>query len=151
MRAEQADGTVQWRFREKYILREAAKPYLTAEVYNGIKSQYHAPLPRAKEQEGTVSDGTVRSLTALQKLLCTRVTEESVRRLGFIDWSYVGSILEEFTKAPKTPEDGGIDRNARLLLMVLSFVVLQEKFHIPTKNAVDVDMSVRTESNCTTQ
>ncbi|KAL0566412.1 hypothetical protein V5O48_015604 [Marasmius crinis-equi] len=113
-----------WTFTEKWILREAAKPYVTDEVYRRKKAQYNVPL----------SVPTSSSLSPLQRLLKTRLTEENIAKLGWLNWEYISGLLDAYIKAPECPLDGGLDKRARVLLFILSFVVLQERFQVPRVN-----------------
>lgn len=70
--------SVHSRFCEKWILREAAKPFLTDEVYRRRKHPYTAPVVYAKGGP-------------LHRLFTRLLTRESVDALGFLDWP----ILEE--------------------------------------------------------
>ncbi|KAJ7121253.1 putative asparagine synthase [Mycena crocata] len=113
-----------WNFVEKWILREAIRPFVTTEIANIKKSMYNSPIPRPTSTlEG--------ALTPLQSHLSARITEEAIEKLGFIRWEAVQATLTEFLERPDSPADGGLDPNARRLLFVLSFIVLQERFHVP--------------------
>ncbi|KAJ7141354.1 putative asparagine synthase [Mycena epipterygia] len=113
-----------WVFVEKWVLREAIRPFVTDEIANIKKSQYNSPIPRP------TSTLEARS-TPLQAHLASRITKEAVEKIGFIRWEPVHSALVDFLERPESPSDGGLDQNARRLLFVLSFIVLQEMFHIP--------------------
>ncbi|KAJ7451788.1 putative asparagine synthase [Mycena galericulata] len=113
-----------WVFVEKWILREAIRPFVTEEIYNIKKSMYNSPIPPPTSTlEG-------RS-TPLQAHLTSRITEDAVNQLGFLRWETVKATLSEFLERPDSPADGGLDQNARRLLFVLSLIVLQERFQIP--------------------
>jgi len=60
-------------FTEKYILREASRPFITDELYKRKKHPYSAPTTWPE-------DGPLHKL--MQKL----VTKENVEQLGFVDW-----------------------------------------------------------------
>lgn len=122
-----ADG--EWTFTEKWVLREAMKPYITEEIYRRTKAQYNSPLSNPK-QNG-VASGHEEVLTPLQVYLLERVTKERVNKLGFLKWENVRAILGAYIQHPESPKDGGLDRKARILLSVSSFTVLQEKFKVP--------------------
>ncbi|KAJ7045941.1 putative asparagine synthase [Mycena alexandri] len=118
------DSPRSWNYVEKWILREAVRPFVTEEIYKIKKSMYNSPIPRPT----SVLEG--RS-TPLQTLLAKRITQEAVEKVGFLRWETVKATLVEFLERPDSPTDGGLDPNGRRLLFVLSFIVLQEKFHIP--------------------
>ncbi|KAJ7187756.1 putative asparagine synthase [Mycena filopes] len=119
------DSPRSWNYVEKWILREAVRPFVTDEIYNIKKSMYNSPIPRPT----SILDGG-RS-TPLQALLARRITHEAVAKTGFLRWETVNATLVEFLERPDSPADGGLDPNGRRLLFVLSFIVLQERFHIP--------------------
>ncbi|KAJ8085950.1 hypothetical protein PM082_004769 [Marasmius tenuissimus] len=111
----------QWKFTEKWILRQAVKPYVTDEIYRRKKAQYNVPLSAA----------SCCASSPLQRLLTSRLTKENVAKLGWANWDYVGGLLKSFTESPECPADGGLDKRVRVLLCMLSFVVLQERFEVP--------------------
>ncbi|KAJ7693429.1 putative asparagine synthase [Mycena rosella] len=113
-----------WVFVEKWILREAIRPFVTEEIANIKKSMYNSPIPRPTSTLEGAS-------TPLQTHLASRITREAVEKLGFLRWETVEATLHEFMERPDSPTDGGLDQNARRLLFVLSFIVLQEKFGVP--------------------
>ena len=114
-----------WGFTEKWILREAVKPFVTNEIYQRKKSQYNVPISSPTGGEG----GTKH--TPLQRLLKERLTVEAVGRLGWANWDYIEDLLKQYLSSPETPVDGGLDKRARILLCILSFIILQGKFHVP--------------------
>ncbi|KAL0568632.1 hypothetical protein V5O48_013351 [Marasmius crinis-equi] len=125
---ESEPGVRKWSFTEKWILREAAKPFVTEEIYKNRKSQFNTPLPRP-----ATDPSAQLALTPLQRLLKTRLTEETVKQLGWANWAHIGGILKEYLSgSPDYPADGGLDMRVRILLGILSFVVLQESFGVPT-------------------
>ncbi|KAJ7828764.1 putative asparagine synthase [Mycena olivaceomarginata] len=103
----------EWTLVEKWILREAAKPFITEEVYHRKKVHFNPP-----------PSGSPAHLKA-------RITQEKVEHLGFIGWSGIKDQLEEYLESPTFPPHGGLDPRARILMMVLSYIVLQERFHVP--------------------
>ncbi|EEB94074.1 hypothetical protein MPER_07178, partial [Moniliophthora perniciosa FA553] len=113
-----------WMFTEKWILRQAVKPFVTEEIYRAKKSQYNVPISRPQ--------ATDKSLTPLQVLLKARLTKEAVENLGWANWAYISELLKEYIESPESPADGGLDKRARILLCMLSFVILQRYFNVPT-------------------
>ncbi|KAF8881168.1 hypothetical protein CPB84DRAFT_1751259 [Gymnopilus junonius] len=124
-----ADG--KWTFTEKWVLREAMKPYITEEIYLRTKSQYNSPLSNPK-QNGVADGETEKALTPLQVYLKERVTKERVERLGFLNWENIEVLLDAYIQNPETPKDGGLDRKARIILSISSLTVLQDRFNVPT-------------------
>ncbi|KAJ7457877.1 putative asparagine synthase [Mycena latifolia] len=114
------DGPNKWTFTEKWILRQAVKPFVTDEIYTRKKMPFSPPPRRA-------ASGPV----PLQVHLRKRITQASVERLGLFDWPHIKDILAEYLESPTFPAHGAIDERARMLMAVLSFIVLQERFHVP--------------------
>ncbi|KAK3991276.1 hypothetical protein QBC44DRAFT_55929 [Cladorrhinum sp. PSN332] len=98
-------------FTEKWILREAGKPFITRELYERKKHPYVAPYLWPK-------DGP---LHAKFKQICTK---EAVENLGFVDWNVVEAAL---AKAFEPGEDGGW---FRALLLTGAWISLAERFGI---------------------
>ncbi|KAK7054624.1 hypothetical protein VNI00_003087 [Paramarasmius palmivorus] len=119
-----------WMFTEKWILRQAVKPFVTDEIYKVKKSQYNVPISRPRAEET--------SLTPLQVLLKTRLTQAAVARLGWANWGYISNLLKEYIESPECPADGGLDKRARILLCMLSFVILQDYFKVPTTDVSSI-------------
>ncbi|KAF7376894.1 Asparagine synthetase domain-containing protein [Mycena sanguinolenta] len=95
-----------WSLVEKWILREAVKPFVTEEIYLRKKNAFNPP---PSGPPSIPSD-----LLPLQAHLKARITQVSVERLGFIEWGH-----------------GDIDPRGRVLMMVLSYIVVQERFRVP--------------------
>ena len=66
---------------EKWILREAVKPFITDELYRRRKHPFLAPTKWPK-------DGP------LHRMFAALLTREAVERLGFVDWAVVEKSLE---------------------------------------------------------
>ncbi|KAJ7457848.1 hypothetical protein FB451DRAFT_1047161 [Mycena latifolia] len=114
------DGPNKSTFTEKWILRQAVKPFVTEEIYTRKKMPFNPP-PRC------VATGPA----PLQGHLRKRITPASVERLGVFNWPYIRGILAEYLDYPAFLAQGAIDDRARVLMTVLSFIVLQERFHVP--------------------
>ncbi|KAJ7173194.1 putative asparagine synthase [Mycena filopes] len=114
----------QWTLTEKWILREAAKPFITDEVYRRTKVHFNPP-PASSRLNGA-------GLMPLQAHLKTRITQPSVERLGFLHWGRIKGMLDEYLGAPTFPAHGAIDKRATALMGVLSLIVLGEHFDVPT-------------------
>ncbi|EON67269.1 asparagine synthase (glutamine-hydrolyzing) [Coniosporium apollinis CBS 100218] len=69
------------RFTEKWILREACRPFITRELYERKKHPYSAPT-------------TYPTGGPLHKLLSGLITRENVESLGFVDWSKAEGLVE---------------------------------------------------------
>ncbi|KAJ7034081.1 putative asparagine synthase [Mycena alexandri] len=113
----------QWTLTEKWILREAVKPFVTDEIYLRKKAPYNPP-PASSSIAGS-------ELMPLQAHLKARITQTSVDRLGFLDWPRIKDLLDGYLASPTFPTHGAIDRRAAALMGVLSLIVLQERFNVP--------------------
>lgn len=99
-------------FREKYILREAVKPYVTDEVYNMGKKPFFGPSKFRP-------DGPVcRKIKEL-------VTKKNVDALGFLDWA----VAENAVKRGFEQQDAA---SLRIAVAVAQFVVLGQRFRVKT-------------------
>ncbi|KAJ6466037.1 putative asparagine synthase [Mycena vitilis] len=116
-----------WSFTDKWILRQAVKPYVLEELFHRKKLSYNAPPTRRLEDQ---RGNSVR--VPLQAHLKARITRANVERVGFFQWSSVEESLASYLAQPHFPADGALDRRAQLLVYVLSFIVLQERFSVPT-------------------
>ncbi|EEQ35784.1 asparagine synthase [Microsporum canis CBS 113480] len=97
-------------FREKYILREAVRPYVTDEVYNISKKAYMGP--RRFKLGGP-----------LHRKISHLVTKENVRNLGFLDWNDTEEAVE---RAFSQQEPLALRR----AITVAQFVVLGQRFGV---------------------
>ncbi|KAL1595958.1 hypothetical protein SLS60_009648 [Paraconiothyrium brasiliense] len=68
--------------REKHILREALKPFITEEIYSRRKHPYMGPIRYT-------ANGP------FHQVIKSLVTKENVEQLGFIDWSRVEGLAEK--------------------------------------------------------
>lgn len=110
-------------FVEKYILREAARPFVTDEIYNKRKHPYSAPLQYP-------IDGP------LHRLMKKLVTEQNVRDLGFLDWSSKklgGRTLGEMVDLAFEREDKTV---FTLVICVAQWIVLGKRFGVKGAEAV---------------
>ncbi|KAK6977537.1 asparagine synthetase domain-containing protein [Favolaschia claudopus] len=114
-----------WTMVEKWILRQAMQPFITDEIFLRKKVPFNPP-PANKPP------GDTDLVLPLQAHLKARLTQESVERVGFLDWPSVEEVLDGYTTAATFPGKGAIDARARVLMSVLSYVVFQEKFGVPT-------------------
>ncbi|GJC92806.1 asparagine synthase [Colletotrichum higginsianum] len=98
---------------EKWVLKEAGRPFITQELYERRKHPYSAPVkwPRGGP---------------LHRMFTELLTQASVANLGFIDWGDVEGWLEK-----GFGEDA--DPNAfRKLVIVGCWAVLGERFKVKT-------------------
>ncbi|KAF7376895.1 Asparagine synthetase domain-containing protein [Mycena sanguinolenta] len=117
------DQPGKWSLVEKWILREAVKPFVTEEIYLRPKNGFNPP---PSGPPAVPSD-----LLPLQAHLKARITQVNVERLGFIEWGHIRGLLEEYLREPRFLE-GNIDPRGRMLILILSYIVLQERFDVPT-------------------
>lgn len=100
------------KFTEKYILREAVKPFVTEEIYTRTKKPYMGPL------KFPVNGPLHRKLEEL-------VTRENVEALGFVDWEQTSVLV------PKAFEEGN-HLAFRASLAIAQFVVISKRFGVKT-------------------
>jgi asparagine synthase (glutamine-hydrolysing) len=99
-------------FREKHVLREAAKPFITEEIYNRTKKPFLGP------QKFLPGGPLHRTITRL-------VTKENVEGLGFADWGLAKEALEKAFH--------GFEPLAfRRALTIAQFIVLGQRFGVRT-------------------
>lgn len=103
-------------FVEKWILREAARPFITDEIYRRRKHPYTAPTTWPR-------DGPMHQL--FQRLL----TEVNVRAVGFIDWERAKHMVANAF-------ENGDAKAMRACFLVGEWVVLSQRFKIPTATEV---------------
>lgn len=98
-------------FSEKWILREAAKPYITQELYERKKHPYVAPNRWPKNGP-------------LHKKLSEICTQEAVEELGFVDWEVVRGALDKAFGEDAEPQA------FRILLVVGGWVTIGQRFGV---------------------
>ncbi|KAL7319638.1 hypothetical protein PS15m_002756 [Mucor circinelloides] len=115
------------RITDKWLLREAAKPYVTTKVYEGSNHPTSTWTPSSLFIE----------------LLEKHLTRENVERLGWIDYDTVKAAKENYriTKS---------DRTYRDLLIVMSYVVMSEQFNVATARFEAVTFRKTTTTTTTT-
>ena len=96
-------------FVEKYVLREAARPFVTDEIYKKRKHPYSAPL---KYKIGG----------PMHQLMTRIITEKNVERLGFLK---AGGWEDMIDRA-----FSGDDSVFKLVMCVAQWVVLGERFGV---------------------
>ncbi|KAK0307900.1 hypothetical protein LTR01_005232 [Friedmanniomyces endolithicus] len=101
------------RFVEKWVLREASKPFITQELYERKKHPYSAPTryPRGGP---------------LWRLMGGLLTRVKVEGLGFVEWEKVEGLVGEAFG------DEGSPKAMRLALVVAAWVVMAERFGVRT-------------------
>ena len=97
-------------FREKWILREASKPFITKELYERKKHPYSAPTSYPV-------DGP------LHKLLASIVTKENIEHLGFIDWTRCDGIVDRAFK-------GKSAMAMRYSIVLAEWIILSRRFGV---------------------
>ncbi|KAK3649107.1 hypothetical protein LTR22_013077 [Elasticomyces elasticus] len=109
-------STDEGRFVEKWILREASKPFITKELYERKKHPYSAPTRYPRNGP-------------LHKLMAGLVTENNVELLGFVEWQKVKGLVDEAFG------DDGSPKAMRLVLVVAEWIVLAQKFGVKKAQA----------------
>lgn len=104
-------------FVHKYILREAARPFVTDEIYRKVKHPYTAPFKY--EIDGP-----------LHRLMRRLVTEENIKELRLVEWRPGmlggGSVADLVDGAFK--EAG--EKQFRLVILLAQWVVLGKRFGV---------------------
>ncbi|KAI9661454.1 MAG: hypothetical protein M1831_002976 [Alyxoria varia] len=123
---------------EKWVLREAVKPFVTTEMYERRKWPFTAPC--TYDRGGPV-----------HRMMEGLVTRENVEGLGFLEWEAQEKLLEE--AFPKPVVDGEEEEEeekedpmkgmkkmkaTRLLIMTCQFIVFGQAFGVKTASPEDV-------------
>lgn len=101
---------IEGRFTEKWILREATKPFITEEIL--ARRKHHFSAPPKWPVNGP-----------LHKLMARLVTRDNIERLGFVEWELVKELV------PKAFEEGDVG-SFRVSGLLAQWVVLGQKFGI---------------------
>ncbi|KAJ7218395.1 hypothetical protein GGX14DRAFT_390171 [Mycena pura] len=105
-----------WHLVEKWILRQAVKPFVTEEVYLRKKVAFNPPpQPRPSGAPPRVASESQMQLLPLQTHLKARITQASVQRLGFFNWPYIEGQLSEYLASPEFLPNGRLDPRASML------------------------------------
>lgn len=124
----------EWSFTEKYILRQAVRPYITDEMYHRTKHPFTAPY-------------VFPAGGPMHRLLAHLVTRENVAQLGFVDVeAALGLLRVAFGTGTLNQDDeprqtegnlegtaGHADRRGfamRSLFVIAQWVVLSKAFYI---------------------
>ncbi|KKY19459.1 putative asparagine synthase [Diplodia seriata] len=105
-------------FVEKWILREASKPFITTELYERKKHPYSAPT--LFPENGP-----------LHKLFSRLICRENVEELGFVDWNKTKDLVRE-AFVQKNPSA------VRAAISVGQWVVLGRRFGVKKADAAGV-------------
>ncbi|KAL8679552.1 MAG: hypothetical protein Q9186_004172 [Xanthomendoza sp. 1 TL-2023] len=97
---------------EKWILREASKPFITQEIYERKKHPYTAPV---KYPIGG----------PIHQLMTRLITKETIDELGFIDWSKTQDLVQ---KSFEEQEPNLL----RKVFTLAQYVVLGQRFGVKT-------------------
>lgn len=113
----QGQGAAFRALTEKWILREAVKPFVTEELYKRRKHPYSAPTrwPRGGP---------------LEKMFRALLTEEAVENLGFVDYKVVEAALEEGFG------DESDARSFRRLIYIGCWVAIGQRFGVKKATGV---------------
>lgn len=110
-----AESTASYGLTEKWILREATKPFITDEIYRRRKHPYSAPFAYP-------TDGP------MHKLLRKTVTKENIDRLGLLSWEAIELCLSQ--AFPKDSKETPSNPAFRTVLMSAQLVILGQKFGV---------------------
>lgn len=101
---------------DKWILREASRPFVTDEIYNRPKFPFLAP-------PAFIEPRRIRNSHAQQ--LETRLTRSAIDRLGWASWDFVQKMMHKYLN-----DNDRIAHNN--LNVILSMVVISERFNVKT-------------------
>lgn len=104
-------------FREKHLLRQAVRPFITDEIYNRRKQPYLGPCKYK-------TDGPIHR--ALKRLL----TRDNVDALGFVDWTQTEQTLDKAFREKDTTA-------FRAAYLVAQFVILSQRFNVLKAQPMD--------------
>lgn len=108
---------------EKWILRQAVRPYITDELYNRKKHPFLAPTRWSK-------DGP------LNRMLTTLLTRTAVEQLGFVDYTTVQEAMD------KAWSEGADPKAFRLLLYCGAWVTLGQRMGVARADESDWELSL---------
>jgi asparagine synthase (glutamine-hydrolysing) len=97
---------------EKWILKEAVKPYITDEIYNRTKHPYIAPS--SKGRNPTIVD-----------LVNKIITKENLDNIGWVN-------TEKFISTKNTYLENGDALLFKDMLIMMSYVILSQRFNVAT-------------------
>ncbi|CEI94085.1 Putative Asparagine synthetase [Rhizopus microsporus] len=95
---------------EKWILKEAVKPYITEEIYKRIKHPYIAPSSQGKGEVVT-------------NLINRLLSKENIERLGWASYEKVYESKQAFF-------DSGDMLLFKDMLMLMSYVIISQRFNV---------------------
>ncbi|EQC41730.1 asparagine synthase (glutamine-hydrolyzing) [Saprolegnia diclina VS20] len=98
---------------EKWILRQAMRPFITDELYTIAKKPFFAP-PAQFDPD-----------CVQWQFLSHHITREAVENLGWMNWAFVEQTIADY-------KGDNVRRAQNILNVVASFIVLSQKFDIPT-------------------
>ncbi|KAG1474833.1 hypothetical protein G6F56_000108 [Rhizopus delemar] len=95
---------------EKWILKQAMKPYVTEEIYKRTKQSFLAPPSKGKSE-------------MVVELMNRLITKENINRLGWANFNTINAAKEKFLK---TGEHALFSN----MVIIMSYVVLSERFGV---------------------
>jgi asparagine synthase (glutamine-hydrolysing) len=97
-------------FSEKWILKEAVKPYITEELYKRKKHPFSAPV---KYKQGG----------AVYELFDRLITRENIEKLGFLEWGMCEGLVKHAIREGDRAAFGQ-------MILVGQFVILGKRFGV---------------------
>lgn len=113
------DGTL----NEKWVLKEAVKPFITDEIYNRTKHPYIAPSSKGKNP-------------VITELVNKLINRETIEKLGWVKYEKIAEAKDTFLQTGDT-------KIFRDLLVMMSYVVLSERFNVATYGASHAYVATR--------
>jgi asparagine synthase (glutamine-hydrolysing) len=109
---------------EKWILRQAVRPYITDELFNRKKHPFLAPTQWTK-------DGP------LYRMFKGLLTQDAVEQLGFVDWEVIRQAMETAWGEAANP------RSFRLLVFCGCWVTLSQRMGVAKADASDYEVTAQ--------
>lgn len=103
---------VSGKLTEKWILKEAARPFITEELYKRTKEPFIAPMARGHNET---------FVSLVEKYL----TKENIDNIGWLDFEVV-----ERSKKQYLEEGSSNNRDHQDMLILMSMVILSQKFNV---------------------
>lgn len=102
-------------FNEKWILKQASKPFITEEMYQRVKLPFTAPAASKSKREHVAN------------LLDSYLTKEKVSKLGWLNYKVAANANDEFLKTDNV-------NILKDLLMIVSYIIIAEQFKVAAYN-----------------
>lgn len=100
------------KFNEKWVLKEAVKPYVTEELYKRTKEPFIAPMARGHND-------------LFVSMVNSHLTKENIDKLGWADYDKIHRATEKYIN-----EGSKDNRVYQDILFLISFVIISQRFNV---------------------